>query len=108
MEATYSSEMPVGFHQTTYRYIPEDRTVHNHRCENLNPTENSSVFHEIPLFDIAPNHLNSFHIHTDITIQSFSLLRSLLFLSEDADSYTKRFIINNTTEINDFMKQIPS
>jgi hypothetical protein len=27
----------VDFHQTTRRYIPEDRTLHNHRCENLKP-----------------------------------------------------------------------
>jgi hypothetical protein len=25
----------VYFHQTTRRYIPEDRTLHNHHCENL-------------------------------------------------------------------------
>jgi hypothetical protein len=24
-----------GFQQTTRRYIPEDRTLHNNRCENL-------------------------------------------------------------------------
>jgi hypothetical protein len=35
MEATCSSEMSVAFQRTTRRYIPEDRTLHNHRCENL-------------------------------------------------------------------------
>jgi hypothetical protein len=35
MNAKYSSEMSVEFQQTTWRYIPEDRTLHNHRCENL-------------------------------------------------------------------------
>jgi hypothetical protein len=34
-EAICSSETSVDFHQTTWRYIPEDRTLHNHRCENL-------------------------------------------------------------------------
>jgi hypothetical protein len=34
-EATYSSEMSVDFHQTTRYSTPEDRTLHNHRCENL-------------------------------------------------------------------------
>jgi hypothetical protein len=35
MEAACSSETPVDFQRTTWRYIPEDRTLHNHRCENL-------------------------------------------------------------------------
>jgi hypothetical protein len=25
----------VDFHQTIWHYIPEDRTLHNHHCENL-------------------------------------------------------------------------
>jgi hypothetical protein len=28
----------VEFQQTTRRYIPEDRTLHNHRCETSHPT----------------------------------------------------------------------
>jgi hypothetical protein len=28
-------ETSVDFQRTTRRYIPEDRTLHNHRCENL-------------------------------------------------------------------------
>jgi hypothetical protein len=35
MEATCSSEMSLDFQRTTRCYIPEDRTLHNHRCENL-------------------------------------------------------------------------
>jgi hypothetical protein len=35
MEATYFSETSVDFQRITRRYIPEDRTLHNHRCENL-------------------------------------------------------------------------
>jgi hypothetical protein len=35
MEATCSSQTSVDFQRTTRRYIPEDRTLHNHRCENL-------------------------------------------------------------------------
>jgi hypothetical protein len=34
MDAT-SSETTAHFQRTTRRYIPEDRTLHNHRCENL-------------------------------------------------------------------------
>jgi hypothetical protein len=35
IEEKYSSETSVDFQQTTWRYIPEDRTLHNHRSENL-------------------------------------------------------------------------
>jgi hypothetical protein len=31
MEATFSSEMSVGFHRANLRYIPEDRTIRSHR-----------------------------------------------------------------------------
>jgi hypothetical protein len=34
MEATCSSETSVDTQQTTRRYIPEDGTLYNHRCEN--------------------------------------------------------------------------
>jgi hypothetical protein len=36
IEATCSSETSVNFQRTTRRYIPEGRTLYNHRCENLN------------------------------------------------------------------------
>jgi hypothetical protein len=35
MEATVSSKTPVDFQWTMQHYIPEDRTLHNHHCENL-------------------------------------------------------------------------
>jgi hypothetical protein len=35
MEAPCSSEMSVDFQQTTWNYIPEDRILYNHCCENL-------------------------------------------------------------------------
>jgi hypothetical protein len=34
MEVTRSSEMSVDFQWTIRRCVPEDRTVHNHSCEN--------------------------------------------------------------------------
>jgi hypothetical protein len=40
-EATCPSETSVDFQRTTGRYIPEDRTLHSHLCENLN-----SVLHD--------------------------------------------------------------
>jgi hypothetical protein len=35
MEAICSSETSVASQQTELRHIPEDDTLHNHRCENL-------------------------------------------------------------------------
>jgi hypothetical protein len=35
MEAICSSETSVASQQTTRRHIPEDDTLHNHRCETL-------------------------------------------------------------------------
>jgi hypothetical protein len=35
MEVTCSSGMSVDFHHNTWRYIPEDRTLQSHCCENL-------------------------------------------------------------------------
>jgi hypothetical protein len=29
------SEASVNFQRTARRYMPEDRNLHNHRCENL-------------------------------------------------------------------------
>jgi hypothetical protein len=35
MEITYSPETSVDFQRATRRYIAEDRTLHNHRSDNL-------------------------------------------------------------------------
>jgi hypothetical protein len=35
VETACSSETSVDFQRTTWRYIPEDRTIHNNWCENL-------------------------------------------------------------------------
>jgi hypothetical protein len=35
IEATCSSKMLVEFEGITRRFIPEDRILHNHLCENL-------------------------------------------------------------------------
>jgi plasmid replication initiation protein len=35
IEKTHSSETVANFEWTTWCYIPEDRTLHNHHCENL-------------------------------------------------------------------------
>jgi hypothetical protein len=35
MEAICSSETSANFQRTTRRDVPQDRTLYNHRCENL-------------------------------------------------------------------------
>jgi hypothetical protein len=47
MEAICSSETSVDFQRITRRYIPEDSTLHNHRCENLK-------FYKIPTVTPGP------------------------------------------------------
>jgi hypothetical protein len=44
IEAMCSSETPVEFQWTTQRYIPENRDLHNHRCENLKSFTLTSSF----------------------------------------------------------------
>jgi hypothetical protein len=34
-ESIYLSETSVEFQRTARRYVPEDSTIRNHRCENL-------------------------------------------------------------------------
>jgi hypothetical protein len=35
IEAICSSETSIDFHGTSRSYIPKDRTLHTHRCENF-------------------------------------------------------------------------
>jgi hypothetical protein len=44
MEATCSSETSAGFRWTTWHYIQDHRTLHNHCCENLKSSKN--CFHQ--------------------------------------------------------------
>jgi hypothetical protein len=43
IEAIRPSETPVDFYRATWRYIPEDRTFHNRRCEKF-----TKVITELP------------------------------------------------------------
>jgi hypothetical protein len=43
MEATHFPEMSGDFQRTTQCYIPDDRTRHIHRCENLKSYKHFSV-----------------------------------------------------------------
>jgi hypothetical protein len=44
MGAIYSSETSVDLKRTAWPYIPEDRTLHNHRRENLKSYIESETF----------------------------------------------------------------
>jgi hypothetical protein len=44
MEAICSSETSVNFRPTTWRYILEDSTLHNHCCEDLKSYTNYNLF----------------------------------------------------------------
>jgi hypothetical protein len=45
MEVTCSFENLVDFQRATQRYVPEDRTLHNHRCENHKSHTVGSLFY---------------------------------------------------------------
>jgi hypothetical protein len=47
MEAIFSSQMPVDFHQNTQHYISEDKTLHNHCYENLKSNNFSIIVHSL-------------------------------------------------------------
>jgi hypothetical protein len=38
------SPLDIGFQRTTRRYIPEDHTLHTHRCENLKSCKHWNVY----------------------------------------------------------------
>jgi hypothetical protein len=43
MEALCSSETSVATQRTTRRHIPEDDTLHYHRCENLKSYKRNTI-----------------------------------------------------------------
>jgi hypothetical protein len=51
---TCSSETTVDFQRIALRYIPEDRTLHNHRCESITPYSsfNDQPLQAQPLMDV--------------------------------------------------------
>jgi hypothetical protein len=65
MEATCSSETSVDFQRTTRPYIPDNRTHHNHRCENLRSYK--------------------IHKYVIVTVVLYGCKTSSLTLSEDID-----------------------
>jgi hypothetical protein len=55
-EAACSSQTSVDFQRTRWSYIPEDSTLHNHRCENLKSYIVSHSLHKKVLKDIQDCH----------------------------------------------------
>jgi hypothetical protein len=49
-EVTYSSEASLENLKTTLIFIKENRTVHNHRCDNL---ESSIILQTVSVFRIT-------------------------------------------------------
>jgi hypothetical protein len=45
MEATCSSEKLVGIQRNARRYMPENRTLHNHRCDNRKYYKKDPISH---------------------------------------------------------------
>jgi hypothetical protein len=60
MYATRSSETSVGSKRTTRHYTPEDRILHNHRCENLKFCMSYELFVS-PMRAPFPAYLTQFH-----------------------------------------------
>jgi hypothetical protein len=66
MEATCSSEMSVDFQWPAWHYISDDKTLHNHWCENVKSytalevltevTIQSTVFRDVMLFSLVEFH----------------------------------------------------
>jgi hypothetical protein len=54
MEATCSIETSVDFQRNIRRYIPGDRTLHKHSCENLKSYKREQ-FHQCIIWSNAPD-----------------------------------------------------
>jgi hypothetical protein len=79
MEAICSSETSVDTHHTTRRYVPEDSTLHNHRCENLK--SDTMGFEVLTTMTMNSIFLGSFAVQSgripeDGTLINFCNLRS--------------------------------
>jgi hypothetical protein len=71
MEATFSSETSVDFQRTTLRFIPENRTLHNHRCENLiSYISNKMCFYR----------QKALHVHINLILSTYYTQNSMMTL----------------------------
>jgi hypothetical protein len=65
MEAICSSETSVDTQRTTLRYIQEDDTLHNYRCENLKSYIGEDLFH-------PPVKLVFFSVHSQQKLETIT------------------------------------
>jgi hypothetical protein len=74
MEATTSSETPVNFQRTAWRYTSEDRTLHYHRSENLKSyTIDTVITKNVLLYDmIKRDSFGSKYFNVPTNINSWS------------------------------------
>jgi hypothetical protein len=84
MEAICSSEISVDFKRITRRYIPEDRTPHNHRCENLKSYLGQRLepkFYFITGSIYFITHVNKFSLFAKCKFDVFRLMALFFFAS---------------------------
>jgi hypothetical protein len=72
MMETCSSETSVDTQRTIWRYIPEDRTLHNHSCENIKS-------YNIPVNKTDKTYMSS-HILSLVLIETFPALKPFHYL----------------------------
>jgi hypothetical protein len=100
MEAIYSSETSIDFQRTTWRYIPEDSIVHNHRCENLK----SYDYYSSSLFSWDSYFFRAYGYHWPVTpnpslCSRFRCLWLASFLFSLIKTATRPTFINLKTEV---------
>jgi hypothetical protein len=85
MESIYSSKILVDFQQTTWCYIPDDRILHRHRCENLKAYINVCSSSNT-LFPIFNKHTIWIH-HTTKCLLDIDLQWSYMSLKQTRHSH---------------------
>jgi hypothetical protein len=81
METTYSQEPSINFQRTTRRYISADKTLRNHRCENLESSINGTPCFRFTA-GIRTGYLrnsNQTCYHCDYLLSNFSSSREILY-----------------------------
>jgi hypothetical protein len=72
MEALYSSQRLANFQWATWRYIPEDISLRNHRCENLKSDHSRDFppFHQSAI-NKTPNRTATYTTNTWYPVNPF-------------------------------------
>jgi hypothetical protein len=75
-EETCSCETLVGFHQTTWHYVQEDKTLHSHSCEKLKST---NIYLDFLLQIISWTTSNGLAIGVQVILYIWSVVDLLYF-----------------------------